>query len=563
MGKFKVQVVNCYSLTVRTGGSTSFPAKAWVQVNQTFTSSSQASTGWYYLDEKGGYASNKYLKVIQDLNPPPTPPAPVPVPPPPGKFKVGDVVTLRTAATNYADGAAIPSSNIGQKFTITAVKQFVKSYSNYAYQFSGISGQWILEQDIVEYVAAKIPDPPKPVPPAIDYAAISAALQKDTLNTGWEKLKPLDPDGVYKAITLAPDVADLSWSSITIPADTAPIGPVVPIDNLKTFGSKDFDVTIADYTLNYDFIRTNLDIIRRNYNIVGETGYKNIADNLFKRFNRFKIAFPDDQLGKTFSHVFFTRPSLNLLTTKGDALNSQFANDPLFGYLYKNNKSLIQALTTHLSSTHDFHPFLSNAASSFELTDEYIKTIEIGETFTGWKVQYGRHNIESNTAGQFAVHYTDDAYFNIYKTHKAWTEYISRVYRGAASPDRENIKKKILDYAASVYYFICAADGETILFWSKYYGVFPLNAPASAGSWNKGNEVKLPDFNINYAYAIKEDVNPITLAEFNMNSSADFVYKKIYESVLASTGRTLSGAPFIAEATDNYGNTIYKLKFRD
>ncbi len=342
--------------------------------------------------------------------------------------------------------------------------------------------------------------------------------------------------------------------------DDVAIDPI-KVKPLKTFGSTDFDKTVADYYLDYSFIKKNLETIRKNYNIKGEN-YRDIKQNLFNRFNRFKICFPDVHLSKTFSHVFFTRPDLNLLSENGKTLNAQVNKDPFFGYLFNNNPLLVKSLTSSFTKDHDFHPYLSNSASSFEVSDEVIETVEHGETFTGYKMQYGKHNIKSNTAGQFTVHYNDDNEFSIYKTHKAWTEYISRVFRGDCKPYDEYIRYKILDYAVAVYYFVCGPDGETILFWSKYFGVFPLNTPASNTSWSKGSSVKLPDFAINYAYSVKEDFNPLTLAEFNMNSTGKYIYRKIYEPTLLSTGKTLSGAPFIATSTDSNNRATYKLKFR-
>lgn len=465
MGKYKVKVVNCYSLNVRSGPSTSNKVVQWAQRDDQFTSSKQ-SNGWYYLDEKKGWSKGDYIKVLSDLNPKPAP-KPTPVP----------KTTPKPA--------------------------------------------------------------PKPSPPPINYGKVNEALNAKNSGT---KFNQLDMDRripeEYKS--------NLNLSSFK------------ENDMKKSFGSA--DVTIANYNLDYEFIRSNMDIIRKNYNIVGEKA--NIRDNLFDRFNRFKVAFPDYHLTKTFSHVFFTRPSLYLLDGTGTQLCKQFEKDPLFYYLWKNSPKMIKSLTTHFSSKHDFHPYLSNAANSFELSDEVIKTMEHGSTFTGYKVQYGRHNVESNTAGQFSITYQDDADFNIYKTHKAWTEYISRVYRGSAKPIPNHIKHKVLDYACSVYFFVCAPDGETILFWTKYFGVFPTNTPSSAGSWRKGESSRLPEFSINYAYAIKEDFSPVALAEFNKNSSEDFVYKRVYEPDIRTTGPSLSGAPFIESSKDAYGSNVYKLKFR-
>lgn len=330
-------------------------------------------------------------------------------------------------------------------------------------------------------------------------------------------------------------------------------------------GAMNSQFNIVDYKIDTQFVNDNLDIVRRNLNVTGERNFRSVRDSMFQRFNRFKVAFPELQLTKTTSYVFFTRPNLNLFTIGANnarSLNSQFVNDPLFYYLYNNNPDILYSLHESFSASHEFMPFLSNVSESFELSDEFIKTMEHGETLTGYKVQYGKHNIESNTASTFSVSYTDDKDLNVYKTHKAWTEYISKIFRGEISPIRQYILKRIIDYACSAYYFLCAGDGETILFWSKYFGVFPTNTPSSALSWSKANGVRLPSFSINYAYWVKEDFNPLALAEFNMNSKSDLVYKKIYEPTLYTTGRTFSGPPFVDTNKNAAGEHVYKLRYR-
>lgn len=458
MGKYSVKVVNCSLLNVRAGVGTSHKIVSVVKVGDTFTSSKQ-SDGWYYIDEKKGWSSGKYIKVLKDLNPPPT-----------------------------------PASQKQQSQKTSSSKSTV-DYSKVSEQLgSSSSSSNISEVEGKRYVGKS--------------------------NSDVDKLGALN----------------------TNPANFS-----------------------QSYELKYDHLEDNMDVIRRNMNMVGEFGYRDVIRSHFRKFNRFKVPFVDGQLTKTFSHVFFTRPSLNLLDSSGKNLNSQFANDPLYFFLFNNNKELILSLTDHFSKSHDFHPYLSNTANSFELSDEFIKTVEHGETLTGYKVQYGKNNIESNSSGSFSISYIDDAEFNIYKTHKAWIEYISRVYRGEVTPKRDYIQKKILDYTVSVYYFICGPDGETILFWSKYFGVFPTNTPSSASSWSKGSSVKLPEFTINYAYAMKEDFSPLSLIEFNKNSDkfGHYKYRKTYEEELLTTGKTFSNAPFVELAKDKRtGEYVYKLRFR-
>ena len=321
---------------------------------------------------------------------------------------------------------------------------------------------------------------------------------------------------------------------------------------------------IHDYTVDTSFLGDKVEAVKKNLNILNNVEGSKLSYDLFKNYNRFKVPFTDEVLSKTFSHVFFTRPDLNLIEYKGSdsfVLAPQVENDATFYYLFKTNKNILTTLTQNHSTSHDFNLFLSSMARSFEVSDEYIKTTEHGETFTGYKMQYGKHIIESRTAGTFSVNYEDNKHLEIYKCHKAWIEYISKVYRGEISSKREYITSKTLDYACSVYYIICAADNETILFWTKYYGVFPTNIPSSVTSWGKGDSMNIPEYSISYAYAYKEDFSPLTLAEFNMNSSGDLTYVKSYSEELGHSGQTMTGAPFI-ETVQHNGHYEFKLRFR-
>lgn len=308
-------------------------------------------------------------------------------------------------------------------------------------------------------------------------------------------------------------------------------------------------------------MQSNLDRVRKNLNITNGSGYNSVINAYFNVADRYKVPFTEHQLSKTFSHIYFTRPDLNIMT--GDNLSLPVKNDPLLYFLWKNNKNILKTLTGHFSASHDFNLFLSSRAESFEVSDEFIKTVEHGETFTGYKVQYGTSNIESRTAGTFSIAYTEDNEYTVYKLHKAWVDYIAGVYRGQYTPKSDYRYKKVLDYACSVYYFVCAEDGETILFWTKYFGVFPTNIPSSASSWAKGNMLKTPEYSINYAYAFKEDFTPLTLAEFNINSKASgtIKYRRTYEELLGTTGKTFTGIPFVETYNAN-GEYVFKLKFR-
>lgn len=334
-------------------------------------------------------------------------------------------------------------------------------------------------------------------------------------------------------------------------------------NSAQAFNSISTTPELNDFKIDTTWLKHYINIIKRNHNIYVE-GDESVMKKYFEQFNRFSIDFPDISLDKTFSHVFITRPDLNILanSSRNSDLHPQVANDPNCYYLFKTRPEILTSLTKNHSANHDFNPFLCNKAASFEVSDEFIKTGEMGETFTGHKISYGKNNIESKTAGSFSISYQDDNELNVYKMHKMWVDYISKVFRGEWNPKEEYIKDKTLDYAVSMYYFLTAADGETILFWSKYYGAYPTNIPSSTLSWSKGNIVQNPEYSITYQYSFKEDFNPLALAEFNINSKGGgFVYNKIYEPTLLSTGKTFCGSPFIDTVNKN-GVYQYKLRFR-
>ena len=281
-------------------------------------------------------------------------------------------------------------------------------------------------------------------------------------------------------------------------------------------------------------------------------------------YDRFKMPDPNLALLKGFPHVFFTRPNCNIFDS-GKKLNSLLQSKDIFKYVYEYNKNLLFQLSKDGGGYgHDFMLSLSNLACSFSTSDEYITTGQYGQTYTGYKMTYGRHDIESKTAGQFTIEYNDTRNLDVYFLNRLWVQYIRGVFRGEIYPLQSSIMNKILDYAASLYYIITAEDGETILFWTKYYGVFPSQIPVTHLSWGKGQPISPSDFTIEYQYSFKEDCNPYAIMEFNHNSrlsggDSNIAYAPIYNKYTNSASENWVGAPFIS-----YDSKInrYKLRFK-
>lgn len=360
--------------------------------------------------------------------------------------------------------------------------------------------------------------------------------------------------------------------------------PAVTTDNLlnNSITPRDMNSDIIDsstvrnssdsYSTDKDISGVSLDVIitrlNETLNIpnIGDTAEKE-AEKSAKYYNRFKFANPNLMLQKGFAHVYFVRPNCNILQNDGRTILPELEKNELFEYAYKSAPWLLQELTSLNGSTHDFMMSLSNAVTNFPTSDEYISTNTYGNTYTGYKIAYGKNNIESKTAGSLSFSFNDDRKLHTYQLHRLWVEYINGVYRGEIAPRTTDIYQKILDYAGACYYIITAEDDETIIFWSKYYGIFPTSVPSSQYAWGAGNFINSTSLDISYQYSFKEDYNPYTIMEFNYNSRVNINYTNydpIYDEKLGHVGNTWVNAPFIELQIDNTADCpyVYKLRHR-
>ena len=306
------------------------------------------------------------------------------------------------------------------------------------------------------------------------------------------------------------------------------------------------------------------------YNEIQDGYITDLQAKMHHSFNRNKVMYPDKELNKTFAYVFFTRPDLNILdygvTAPGKfSINSNSAADPKYSYIFNNNSNTLRSLVKNGNPNHKFLVFLSNEARSFEVEDTVLKTYEHGETYNGSKIIYGRTDHDSNSSGEMDIRYVDNVNLDIFKMHLLWVDYISKVSRGVFVPKEEYITNRILDYACSCYYFLCGPDGNTILYWQKLTGVFPMNTGENAFSWDSGTLLSSPEINIKYAYSMRTSMDVVHLDEFNSLSNKGGLnnFKNIYSPENVQTGSTLTHCPWVWRTVDPNGNAVYRLMWFD
>ena len=252
----------------------------------------------------------------------------------------------------------------------------------------------------------------------------------------------------------------------------------------------------------------------------------------YSKFNRFGVGGfidPYNALSGTKEYIFFTKPDLNLVIPNSSTINPELANQPYFTELYTRYPDVISQLqqSNGIGDQGPFMTLLSNSVkNSLELTPVNTTTIDTPATIYGTSYNYRGWGFSSDEKVEFSLEFEDSKYLEIYNLVKAYEEYERLKHLGMVTPPNIDgaptvngkcfsyyIKNKILHDQFSVYKFIVEDDGETIIYYAKFWGVFFKNVPRDAFS-----DIK-PDGGLRYAIdfeaAFIDDMNPTILTDFN------------------------------------------------
>ena len=494
---YECTVSNCYSLNIRSGPGMSFPPVAWLQRGDVVKVDG-VSNGWYKLQGQERYGYKDYLAITKDLSGVSVQPSPAPAP-----AKAPAVSAPTTVSPTYINRSSL---NTGSKRGATQDPS------------AGVSGNGLVNIDEGEVALASF---------NTVNSGIKVSKETNTANPRYKGFY-LNTNTSYPPIVDTKNgVPQFNWY----------------MNHRQLYGAS---------SSMYDMFRK----IQENMNIATFYSREDINQRIHTNFNRFQLEFPDVYLKNTIGVMFFTRPDLNLFNN--GQMTAMIANDPRCNLIVSNHPTLSKLLTKEgLGDGHYFNPLLSNMAQSLDIQDDSVDTLEVGESYVGYKMQYSKHNVKSITSGTITVKFKETFDTAITNTHQLWVDYQSNVYRGIFEPKEEYIWGKELDYACDIYYFLLDQDGETIRFWSKYYGCFPHNVPKSVYSYDFGAQVQFPELSVTYGYTYKEDLSPVALIEFNKNSNIapgqSTTYVKNYNTQLGTCGPTWVGKPFIYSYMYNNG----------
>jgi hypothetical protein len=317
-------------------------------------------------------------------------------------------------------------------------------------------------------------------------------------------------------------------------------------------GHKNYDNDVVQTSVFSNAGNTDTDtLLRQKHDLVPDGSY--IDD-----FNRWYSIYPTLEMDGYCQYVFFVRPDCNIINVTNRTTSCYCSRDPFFIEMLNDHMEIMVYLKREAAPSHLFIPFLTSRIESLQIPDISIKNYSISQPFTNYLMPYGGNAIESMTGGTFDATFRDDRELNVHKFFQAWLTYISGVTRREYEPDEKYIRDNKFDYMSSVYYFICLPDATSIVWWSKYTGVFPINVPNSDLSFNlRGNIDNKCD--ITFAYFTHRVFDATTITDFNKNSPGDKYYVDPYTESIVGSGNAMAGAPYIERNADD---EYYKLRWR-
>lgn len=300
--------------------------------------------------------------------------------------------------------------------------------------------------------------------------------------------------------------------------------------------------------------------------------YSRKEGNWFNRFSRYGIITPYETLTGTREYIFFTKPNLHLFDNYDDSkLNPELANFPYFEDMHENYRDVLRSLSLDNSASKTITPFMNALTwavnSSLDLPDIAGDSVTTSATVDGVELNYmwaagGDNNFE------FSLEFEDTKYLDIYNIFKAWGEYSRLKSSGLVTPPDDSyiINQQLHDQIA-IYKFIVSDDLETIIHYSKFFGVYPLGVPRSLfGSLDSKSAGNL-NISVNFKANFIEDHEPLILSDFNelvssYGSSSNF--SPLFNSVTGLMNGKPVGMPYVVKEFSNTRSAyVYKLKWRE
>lgn len=302
--------------------------------------------------------------------------------------------------------------------------------------------------------------------------------------------------------------------------------------------------------------------------------YRRQDMSMIDAFHRFPRIDPFRAMPTNREYAFFVKPNLHIFQDNGYTLNEELNTCPFFTDLMDRGYApILRQLQANVDYSHPFINILTNRKiSNIDVPTIQAEDIETGQNFYGTRIKYRRGTERSDEECDFSVEFEDTKYLEIYLLFKAFDEYEKRKWYGLVTPpDESYIQNKVLHDQIAVYKFVVGEDGETLIYWAKYIGVYPVVIPRDIFSdIPQDGHLKIT---IQFRSMFIEDMMPNIFEDFNELSRAMYSRGDLYEmplwdqDIMAVDGRNVyiprvrkfTPTETIAETDAEY--SVYKLKW--
>lgn len=301
--------------------------------------------------------------------------------------------------------------------------------------------------------------------------------------------------------------------------------------------------------------------------------YKRNEIDYFSKRYRFGILNPYESLTNCREYLFFTKPDLNIYprdNTNGSVskeLNSYLQTKPYWRELASKNYEIIKLLQMSIDPGDKFNHLLENMVqSNLDVPGVTAEMIETPNNMYGVGYTYRGSSEASDDSFDFSLEFKDTKYLPVYHFFKAYEDYETLKHHGQLEPWRQYIMDKILYDQYSIYKFIVDVDGETIIYYAKFFGVKSKSLPRDVFS-NTTFDNGL-SYSIDFNAAFFDDMKPYILTNFNEISRSFYQSRKyqvdIHNHVLDRPDNRAAKAAYIVSENSTLapGGKVYKLKWR-
>lgn len=311
-------------------------------------------------------------------------------------------------------------------------------------------------------------------------------------------------------------------------------------------------------------------------------------ESLFNAYNRTRLPVADQEWRKGFRYLFFTRPECYLMFRDGGVVDlcDQAFYDEDFASSYTRMPHIIKLLSpwyvtgsfplmgsqnNELSSSNsrsegqNWNFLLSNRVQGLSTNATTMSIVDaVGKSVEGYTVTPAKF-LETRQGSTIDLTFTDTRNLEIYEYARLWMLYMYKRQKGIFLPPYNGYAKensfringnnlkgpltgaqytrmhpydRALEYCASLYDIVTDETGTKILYWCKYYGIYPTSVNPSLNNEANGPITSMQT-GITFKYHYKLENNNKTLVEFNHDAGLTNNIGQI------NTDKVTSSLPFL------------------